>query len=412
MARMRWLRWLAVLTVLALVAAACDGDDEAVTPEEVGALLIGQIWPETGPLQFLGAPQFQGVELAVADVNAAGGVLGEDVRVIRGDEAGDEARARDAAQRLLGEGAHAIIGAASSGMTQSFIQTLFDNEIPQCSPSNTSPVFSDQENATFYLRTVPPDEAVTPIIADRVIEDGHETVAIAARADDYGRALGDLLDGELTELGATVSANVQYDPNATTFDAEIEQLTEGDPDAVVLVSFDEGGPLAKGLLEAGLTGAQLYGADGVFAPTLPGLVDPDDPAVIDGMVVIGAAGSQEFNQRLAPVTENNLIYGGQSYDCLILLSLATEEVGDPTQGQEIVDAAIAASKDGTKCTTFAECRDLIAEGENIDYDGVGGPLDLDDVGDPTQVIYAIAQFQNGGVLTPVDSKDVDVTELA
>ncbi|MBI2169157.1 MAG: amino acid ABC transporter substrate-binding protein, partial [Actinobacteria bacterium] len=163
---------------------------------------------------------------------------------------------------------------------------------------------------------------------------------------------------------------------------------------------------------AGMTPDKFYGADGIFDPTLPGAVDPDEKAIIDGTSAIGAAGTAEFLERIAPITENNLIYSGQAYDCTVLMALAVETVGNLEDGAAIVEAAIQATKDGKKCSTFEECKGLIADGEDIDYDGAGGALELDETGDPTEVTYSIATFQDEGTLTAVDSKDVDVTELA
>src|SRR5690606_27971837 len=200
--------------------------------------------------------------------------LGKEVKLIKGDEGETPQIARETVNRLLGDGANVIIGAAASGSSQEFIGTLSENGIPQCSGSNTSPSFTDQENADFYFRTVPPDEAVAPIIADRVIEDGHTSVAVVNRADDYGNLLGDLIAQRLEESGATVEGPISYDPEAATFDAEVSRVTNASPDAVVLVSFDEGGQIAAGLIEAGITPDQLYGADGVFGPTFVEQVDP------------------------------------------------------------------------------------------------------------------------------------------
>jgi branched-chain amino acid transport system substrate-binding protein len=213
----------AVVAALALTLAGCgDGDDE-VTPEETPAeeepaeepeeptdeeepevpeidrpgrddvLDIGYVLPESGPLAFLGAPMITGVQMAVDEINEAGGVNGNDVTLASGDEAGDAAIAQQNAAQLINGGADAIIGAAASGMSQEIIQLLYDNEIVQCSGSNTSPAFTDQANNAFYHRTVPPDEAVTPVIVDTLLGDGHQNVAIAARADDYGVALADLV---------------------------------------------------------------------------------------------------------------------------------------------------------------------------------------------------------------------------
>jgi branched-chain amino acid transport system substrate-binding protein len=424
-----WVRLVAPLAVLGLVAGACgddDGDDdtaaeETTTTSEGGdidvepvaeGLIIGAILPETGGLAEagLGEPQIASVELALEDINAAGGVLGNDVTLLQGDETGDEALAREAAQRILGQGANAVVGAAASGMSQAIIQLLSDNQIPQCSGSNTSPAFTEQENADYYFRTVPPDEAVAPIIADTVAADGAENVVIVARADDYGTALATLVEEALTELGATVAANVTYDPDASTFDAEVSSVVDANPDAVVVISFGEGGPLIAGLLEAGITADQLYGSDGIFGPATVGLVDPSNPNVIDGMKVIGAAGGTEFNDRLAEdVAAGNFIYGGQTYDCAIIMALAAEAAGSTT-GADIMEEVVNVTTGGTECTTFADCKQLLEDGEDIDYTGASGPIELDEVGDPTFGRYAIGEYQ-AGELVIVDDQDVDVTSL-
>jgi ABC-type branched-subunit amino acid transport system substrate-binding protein len=423
-----WLRVGAVLGVLALVAAGCgddNGDDDADEPEEeeevieadpaTDRLVIGRILPETGSLAFLGPPMIQGVNLALADVNAAGGVLGQDVEVLEADEGDDAARATESLARVLAEGANVVVGAAASGQTQEIIQTLSDEQIPECSPSNTSPEFSEQENADFYFRTVPPDQAVAPVFADKILADGRTNVALVARQDDYGQLLLEETSAALQERGATIAAEVTYDPETTTFDSEIEEITAASPDAVVVVSFAEGGPLVAGLIEAGLTPDQLYGGDGVFSPTFGALVDEGNPGVVNGMVVIGASGGQEFNDRLnaeLPADEQgNLIYGGQSYDCVIVLALAAEAAGS-VEGQAVIDAVLDVTGEGTECATFADCKALIEQGQDIAYRGslASGFLTLDEVGDPSAGRYAIAVLGDG-TLEIIGEQDVELSQL-
>src|SRR5680860_782538 len=86
----------AALAAAALVLTACGGgdddpvatptgDDETTTdaaPEGDGTLTLGNLLPQTGDLAFLGPPEFAGVHLAVEEINAAGGVLGQDVAII------------------------------------------------------------------------------------------------------------------------------------------------------------------------------------------------------------------------------------------------------------------------------------------------------------------------------------------
>ncbi|MEM9513790.1 MAG: ABC transporter substrate-binding protein [Actinomycetota bacterium] len=425
---------IAALSAFAIVAAACGDDDDSssdttaeastdtteASPETTEAspettegggggggdasFVIGTVLPESGALAFLGPPQIEGVQLAADDLAAAGA----DVAVITGDSGTDGAVAQETVARLLGEGANAIVGAAASGVSQDIIQTLFDGSIPQCSASNTSPAFTGQDNASFYFRTVPPDEAVSPIIADVVASAGHTNVAIVARADDYGTALADLVSAELDGLG-TENAIITYDPENVSTDAVVGDVGAQGADAVVLISFDEGIPIIQAALEAGVPADAMYGADGIFSNTLNESVDAENPNVIDGFTVIGASGDADFNARLTEITDGNLIYGGQAYDCVITMALAFAQAGS-TDGEALVAAAVDVTNDDggdTTCTSYEDCAAALEAGEGINYDGVAGPIDLDENGDPTFGRYAIAEFQDG-VLTAIDSQDIDL----
>lgn len=417
-------RLLAMLGAGALIAAACGNDDDAETApadeeaeepadEEAAptgdALVLGQMFPETGDLAFLGPPQVVGVDLAIEDINAAGGVFGQDVEVIRGDEAGDEAVAREESDRLLAEGAQAILGAAASGMSQAIIQNLFDNEVIQCSGSNTAPDFSTQDNAGFYFRTPTPDSLVGPVWGAELVSANVQTLAVAGRADDYGEALRGFIVEAAEAEGIEVVADVVYDPEATTFDAEVGELSGNNPDAIAIAGFNEAAQIIGSLLEAGVGPEQLWGTDGIFSPDLPELVDEANPNVIDGMTVIGPAGGEEFNERLGEETGGNLIFGGQYYDCTIVTALAAEAAGGTDDSAAFAEEMLNVTREGTACETFEECQSLLADGEDIDYQGVSGPLDFDDVGDPTVGRYAIAEYQDGE-LTAVADQDVSLDE--
>ena len=388
-----------------VINLAAERERPTVTPRRPEVTLhIGVVLPETGALSIFNPPMLEAAKLAEADILAQGGAI----RVTYADSGTNPDVAVTSVNRLLGEGAAAIVGAAASGISQSFIQILFDERIPQCSPSNTSPSFSTQENAGYYFRTVPPDEAVSPIIADEVVRDGGSRVAIVARADDYGNALAELLQDALLELGGEV-LTISFDPNATTFDAEVAEVSFFEPDAVVHISFSEGANIIRGLIEAGIGPEIQYGADGLFVPTLWEQVNPDDPNVLDGMKLIAAGGGADFNDRLGAITDGNVIYGGQAYDCMVLMALAARQAGSD-DGDAMIEALATLTDGGTECTSYGECAALIDAGTNIDYVGVSGPLNLDGVGDPTVGTYLIAQFRDG-VLVPVSSQEVDITAL-
>jgi ABC-type branched-subunit amino acid transport system substrate-binding protein len=434
MQRSKWLRLTAVASAAALALTACgngdttDPDPDPGTspgteePDDVdvvgrgdGQLVIASILDETGFLDYLSGPIFAGVRLAIEDINAAGGVLGQDVGLLEFDGGTDPAVAGPNVNSALAEGADVIVGAMASGVSQSFIDLLNANQVYQCSPSNTSPAFNNQESAAHYFRTVPPDEFVAPIIADEVVNDGNgDNVVIIARSDDYGVALADLVADELAAQNATVAETITYTDDST-FESESDAAVALNPSAVIIIAYREAGTLINNLVAKGVDPGTLYGSDGVFSSQLPSLVG-GDADVIDGMKVIGASGTDDFNRRLADAGTADFLYGGQGYDCTILFALwaVAEGTDDTTQWdpQTLRDL----TSGGNDCSSFADCVALLEAGEDINYDGASGPLALVEgnpggpgaIGNPSFSVYAVAQFQNGGELTPVRSEEVDL----
>jgi branched-chain amino acid transport system substrate-binding protein len=151
--------------------------------------------------------------------------------------------------------------------------------ILQCSASNTAPTFTANDYNGLYSRTAPTDALQGPVLADAIIADGNQSVAILARADDYGQGLLDATQAALEEAGASVVFSETYDPEAQTFSAEVDEVAGASPDAVVLISFEEGGQILAAMIEAGL-GPQdvaIYGADGTAGDDFVNAVDPNDP---------------------------------------------------------------------------------------------------------------------------------------
>ncbi len=420
----------------AVLLTACTGSDDgsqdstensapesgSLATERDDKLDIGFIYDETGPLGFLGAPQRAGIELAVSDINAAGGVNGQDVTLAIGDEAGLPHIVRELAARFVNENKDAVIGAAASGMSQEFIQLLHDSRTVQCSGTNTSTSFTNQDNNTYYYRTVPPDAAVAPLIAEWMVEeDNHSDIAVVSRNDDYGRALGDLIVEGVTSRDANPT-RIEYDPTAEDFTDVVDKIVAADPDGVALIAFGESIPILTGALLEGMSADQFYGGDGTFGTYVSGGVaaalqeagDTEaDVGAVAGMTVIGAAGTPEFNDRLNDALpdgeKGNFIYGGQVYDCAVIIALAATAAGstDPAVFHEHIAAQ---TKEGTKCTSYSECVELLANGEDIDYDGVSGPLEITHP-DPAVGGYAIATFLDDGTLGTEEQRTVDLAEL-
>jgi branched-chain amino acid transport system substrate-binding protein len=424
----KWLHPAIGLAALTMLATACGssggggGGGGGSTPTSSapakignGTLKVGYVLPETGQLAFLGPPQIDGVKYAVQQINAAGGVLGKQVPPpVGGDEAGDAAVAQQSADRVLSSGVQAIIGAAASGMTLAIINKIVGANVVECSGSNTAPTFTTYKDNGYYFRTAPSDALQGPVLAQTVVGDGHSKVAIVARADDYGKGLADATAKSLQQSGATVVLNQTYDPNTTDFSALIQKVASAKPDAVVVIAFEEGKQILKGLIEVGYGPGKVgvYGADGLNSPQLPKLVDPKNPGVLAGMK--GTAPTSVSNPQFTAAIQKfdpklkALQYAPQTFDCMTIIALAAEQAktNDPKVFKNFINGI---TEGGTKCTSYAACKQLIDQGKDIAYQGASGTLDFTPAGEPGQATIQVYAFDKAGkesTVKTVESKPV------
>src|SRR6056297_1450537 len=429
---------VALFAALAMIAAACGGDDATDEPEEPeeeaeeepeeeaeeseeetegegeseasgDGLTVGYILPETGQLAFLGPPMISGVELALSEVNDAGGVLGSEVTLLSGDEAGDTGVAAEEALRLLASGVDAIVGAAATGMTLAIIDQVTGSGVVQCSPSNTGPGLTFYPDDGFYFRTAPSDALQGPVLAEQVIADGNATVAVAARADDYGQGLLDATVEAFEAQGGEVLYSDTYDPESQTFDSVVEDLVNAGADAHVVTAFAEGAAIVQGLIAAGVSPDAMYGADGIAGAAFAEEVDPNDPSVLDGMTFTAPSSqsSSDFDSKMDEFRPDlvDRLFSPQSYDCTNLIALSAAAAGSTDSG-EIRDQMIAVTVGDNECGSYPECMEFVEAGESIAYQSAAGDaLAFMEVregsGEPSRGAYDVSRWVDG-VFTLLD----------
>ena len=251
-------RTAVVLATASLALTACGGNDSdsgnsagsSASPSESasapakgdGTLTVGTLLPQTGDLAFLGPPEFAGVQTAVDDINAAGGVLGKDVVQVKADS-GDGTPDIAGAQtdKLLDANADVVLGAASSSVSLSVIDKITGAGVVQFSPANTSTILDDPKTdpKNLYFRTAPSDVLQGAVLSNTIIEDGKNNVAILARQDSYGEALANQVEKGIKAGGGNVATKKLYSADATNFTAEVNAVAATKPDAVVLIAFNE-----------------------------------------------------------------------------------------------------------------------------------------------------------------------------
>ena len=408
-------RFGALLATGALVLAACGGDDDAteeVTEESVSTdcavdtLNIGTILPVTGSLAFLAPPEVAASGFAVEDINAAGGVLGNQVVINQGDS-GDATTdtANTEVDRLLAAGAQVIIGAASSGVSLTVIDKITSAGVVQFSPANTSPTLTTYDDKGLYFRTAPSDLLQGRVLANLVIEEGAASAAVLYRNDAYGVGLAEAFKADFEATGGTVPEFIEYAEGTEAFDAEVDKVVAANPDAILIVGFAETGPILNTMHERGVgpTAKKVYGVDGNIA----GL----DKLVSDVSILAGMKGTTpsvdlttigDFVARLdAAGVDGVYDYGAETYDAIVISALAAEIAGC-ADGVSIGAQINGVTKDGEKCTDFASCLSLVQAGTDIDFDGLGGPYEFVEAGEPAAASFRIITYGAAGADTSLD----------
>ncbi len=415
--RSKRLTGAALCVAASLTLAACGGGDDTTETETAtetessapaaegdGTLVIGSLLPQTGNLAFLGPPEFAGVELAVKEVNDAGGVLDKPITYIEGDS-GDTQQdvANPTVDRLLSAGADVIVGAASSGVSFTVIDKITRAGVVQYSPANTSPDFTDYEDNGLYFRTAPSDVLQGRILGETILADGCTDVGILALQDPYGEGLAKNISETVTGGGGalTPESAIFYDPAASNFDAQVNELKAANPGCVVLIGFEESAKVIQSMVAAGIgpQQKQLYLVDGNLGNALG---EDLPPGVLKGTKgsLPGAEATAEFRARLKTVDPalTDFSYAAESYDAVITSALAAI-AAESDAGEAIAAELPGVTRDGEKCMTFEECKTMLEEGEDIDYDGISGPIELSEAGDPTSAVVGIYSYGPDNKLT-------------
>jgi branched-chain amino acid transport system substrate-binding protein len=442
----RYRKGVALLLGLSIVAAACGGDDdddsaaddssdtteEAVDPkieaaneigdadpscegETDGVLTVGELLPQTGDLAFLNPPMRAGADIAVAEINEAGGVLGKPVEYLPGDS-GDESPdlANPTVDGHLQAGADIILGAAASGISLNVIDKITAECRIQFSPSNTSPEFLTYEDDDLYFRTAPSDILQGRVRADMAIGDGLTKMAVLYRQDSYGEGLRLYFKQPFEEQGGELVVDQPYDPEAQDFSAEIDAVANSDADGLILIGFDESSRILSGLFEQGFTPDEktIYLVDGNTGNAL-GEDFADQPGALVG--ITGSYPSAELTEDFrAQMLETDpelvdFLYGPETYDAVVITALAAE-AAETDRPDEVARQINAVTRDGTECTGFAACLELIKAGEDIDYTGPSGPQDFSRPGEPTKASFAIETYGDDNQIDP-DQTEYIAAEL-
>ena len=401
------------------------GDDASLT--------VGYLLASTGELASFSAPLIIAIQMAVEDAQAAGI---QDVTLVGTDTASSAEAISSAFDGLLVQSADGIVGPSSSALTTMVMSQVKDSETVLVSPSATAVTLTEADDGGFFFRTPPSDAYWGRAFADLVTRDGGRRTALVYRNDEFGRSLATEASDALEDNGVDVRDWIRLDPDpsVTSFSEQVDLLLEAQVDSFILISFDREGTI---FLNEYMETAEAEEAPSIRAYISEDFTEPPwEPLPADGVSALpgissisGAAPSQEseartaFEERYREYTSSDefscpdsmsakvcestrepIAYTPAAYDAAVIIMLASLRAGSNEAAvfaPEINDV----TRGGEKCRSYEECARLILEGTDIDYEGISGPLDFTDAGEPERGTYQLwslndlGQMQSEGQLT-------------
>jgi branched-chain amino acid transport system substrate-binding protein len=330
----------ALLAVAVVALAGCGGTDDKTsttagpaTSSTVAGVpfKFGLAGPMTGQYANYGASHKQGAEVAVAELNAAGGVNGGQASFAIGDDLGDPKQAVLVAQQFIDDKDIVFVdGHQFSGATIAAGTKYETAGLPMISPSATNPDITAL--GKFIWRICMTDAVQGKGLADYTVKDlGLKNVAIMYDDSDYGRGLADAYEAEIKAAGGTVVGKEQYTSGDAEFKAQLTKIKAGNPEMIFLSGYyPEGSKIVAQAKELGVT-AQFLGSDGYASDELAKL----GGAAVEGMLVStffdyskqDPAVQKFVTAFKAKFNANPDWFAANSYDVIMLAAQAAKNAG-------------------------------------------------------------------------------------
>lgn len=402
--RSRWTS-IAAIALVGTVTAACGGSGGGSgTASGSGPVTVGLLAPMTGTRADLGKGMQLGAQLAVEEVNAAGGVLGHKVNLVTQDTAADPADAVPAAQlEINSDHVAAIVGPTS--ITAGVVIPLAQKaKIPDLMFGGGSEF--DADTNPFFFRMSPSDTEQSEAMVYYAHSRGWKTVGLAFGSSSGSQVLVPGVMAAAKRLGMKVVSNITITANSTSFRSEISRLLAPKPQ-VILAQFNNtsAGVLFGELRSENLTATPWIGTNLWYTNTWFSSVGSQvasGPVYIANSSSAGMLGSATFLSLLKQKTGSNVPANGEEfmYDAVLTWALGADQAGTwswPKIRQGILQAS---NPPGTQCGSYSSCLALIKKHTKINWEGAASTVDFnkyDNVFGP----FAILHYSSNGSTSTV-----------
>ncbi len=374
--------------VLLAVPAALPALAATTCPVKIGAVL-----PLTGPLAPVVGPMLVSGQLAVDQINAAGGLLGCPAALVVRDSQTQPSLAVDAAHQLIDlEGVRVIVGEVTSGDTFAILNSVtVPAKVPLISPTASAPGFSEIGGRTgLFFRTNASDSLQGVAAAGHAIADNSGRVAVLAVNSDWGINLSKIFKTAYERLGGTVTKVVLYNPDQSSYRAEVGSAMEDKPDTLYLIGYvTEGARIARDWISQGGTQNFMFAHnlnDAAFVKAVGANYLTHAVWLTPGNVETPSLGN--FRAAYTARTQKPAEGPGRTgtYDAVVLAALAIQAAHTDQDGVAIAVGIrrvtdLRASKVDAGEAGFRTALAALAEGKPVNYVGATGPLQFDANGD-------------------------------
>lgn len=375
------LKTLTLALVLALCLTSCGGQDSAgeQSSGDEEKLYIGMAVPLTGDSAMYGETVRDGVQFAVDEINAAGGIDGKQIELVIEDDKGNTSEAAMVAQKLSEDDRlFCVIGHVNSSCTLVGIPIYADAGLTVLNTSSSAANIT-QQGFTNFFRTVISDDLQAPMMVRHVTENlGLSKIALMVPNSDYGLGLLSGTETSAAESGVEIVATEMYVPNQDKdFSVQLAKIKQAEPEAMLILGdYNEAGLIIKQMDAAGMdmpivTTAScsnqimidLAGADAAEGVFMLGYWDPERPEdIVQNFVKAWG------EQHDGAVPDERNAYG---YEIPYIIKQAIEEYG------------------ATRETLSDVLRD------DVEYEGPTGLNKFDEHGDVTEKMQMVFVVHDG-----------------
>lgn len=360
----RW-RVIAFSVLAALLVLGCKdksgpgGSEGARDPKATGALVIGSYLSMTGTMATFGITTERGEQMAIDEVNAAGGVKGRKLELVVLDDQGKADEAGNTVTRLIDvNDAVALIGEVASTLSLVGGRIAQKRGIPMVSPSSTNPKVTEVGDYVFRVCFLDPFQGLV------MAKFAHENLKLSKVVifkdirNDYSLGLADAFKKAFTDMGGQIVGEESFSAGDTEFSAQLTKIKGMSPEGIYLPGYyTEVGTIARQARRLGIT-IPLMGGDGWESPEL---------RKIGGDAVVGSYFSNHFAHDNPTPSAKKFIeaYEAKYHEAAPALAAL---------GYDAVMVIVEAMKRAPEITPKA-IRDELAKTK--DYNAVTGKLTLD-----------------------------------